>query len=108
MLLNIAGIVRIGRDDERAAHVERAARIEIVQIESFGAGVDFEDGARLFARGDDGFHVQVGAFARLLRIARFEVQAPGGMREDVHVRIANRAQGALRDFVVFLPQRGVQ
>jgi len=83
--------VGVGRDDEQAAHIERAAGIQIVEIEPLGTGVDFEDGACCLARRDDCLHVQISAVTRLPGIAGLEVESSGRMGEDIDVRVANGA-----------------
>ena len=84
----LLGRVGVGVDRERRPELLRATGGDVVQIEALRLSVDLQHHA--LARGDAAHLIQIE-----LRAASPVDQTPGGMREDLRVRIAQRANDAL-------------
>ena len=93
--------VGVGVDTDRDPHFLCTSGKPIFQIESGGVSVDLQCHTGYGRRFQDRLHIQIGTFA-------FGDQASGGVTDDIHMRIIDRVQQALGDFLPRLAQGGMQ
>ena len=96
----LADAVRVGRDGDEDSGFADEAGIFSGDVETIGAGVEFEEAAVLLGMGDDALNVDLVAGA-------LEEQASRGVAEDVEVAIVHGAENALGLLLLVHGEAGV-
>ena len=97
-LVKAVGGVSVSADDDGNAETLSRGTVDIVEIQTVRAGVQFQEFAVLASSTEDRIQIDV------IRLAAVD-QPPGGVRDDRHMGVLNRLQQSLGDLLarLFLP-----